>query len=66
MIDNKTYRKSLFILSTISVVLNILMFIPFGKTFTNAESLIKFLLLPIVVGCLNLVITLKKFSEYRL
>ena len=65
MIDNKTYRKSLFILSTISVVLNILMFIPFGKTFTNAESLIKFLLLPIVVGCLNLVITLKKFSEYR-
>ena len=65
MNDNKTYRKSLFILSTIAVGLNLLMFIPFGKSFGSAEVLVKFILLPIVVAALNIIITLKKFSEYR-
>ena len=65
MNDNKTYRKSLFILSTIAVGLNLLMFIPFGKSFGSAEVLVKFILLPIVVAALNIIITLKKFGEYR-
>lgn len=59
MNDNKTYRKSLFILSTIAVGLNLLMFIPFGKSFGSAEVLVKFILLPIVVAALNIIITLK-------
>ncbi len=58
-------RRLLFILATVGLWLNVIMFIPFGKTFGEVENIIKFIALPIVILALNLVISLKKFSEYR-
>ncbi len=65
MNNPKENRRLIFILSTIGLWLNAIMFIPFGKTFNMAESIIKFIVLPIVVMGLNIAITLKKFANYR-
>lgn len=61
----KSNRKVVFILALVSLGLSLLMFIPMGKTYNTAENLIKFVILPIVIFCLNLVITYYKFREYR-
>lgn len=65
MNNTNTNRRLLFILATVGVWLNVLMFIPFGKTFNQAESIVKFIVLPIVVAILNIVITVNKFADYR-
>lgn len=61
----KSNRKVLFILAVVSLGLSLVMFVPFGKTYSFAENLIKFLILPIIIFGLNVVITGYKFKEYR-
>ncbi len=65
MHENKKYRRTLFILSNVTLVLCFLMFIPFGRMLGKTEALIKFLVLPTVVFIINALITVKKFEEYR-
>ncbi len=65
MHENKKYRRLLYILSNVALALCFVLFIPFGKTVGKAESIIKFILLPIVVLIINAVITVKKFEDYR-
>ena len=65
MHENKKYRRTLYILSNVTLILCLLMFIPFGKTLEKGESLIKFFVIPLAVLIINAVITIKKFEDYR-
>lgn len=65
MHENKKYRRTLFILSNVTLVLCFLMFIPFGRMLGKAEAIIKFLILPIAVFVVNALLTIKKFEDYR-
>ena len=62
---NKKDRKVLFILAIITLGLSLVMFVPFGSSFSSLENLIKFLILPIAIAAINVVITGTKFREYR-
>lgn len=62
---SKSNRKVVFILATIAIGLSLVMFVPFGYDYGFVENLVKFLVLPIVIACLNAVITGYKFKEYR-
>ena len=65
MHENKKYRRSLYILSNITLILCFVMFIPFTRMLGKTEALIKFLILPIVIFILNGFMTIKKFEDYR-
>lgn len=65
MIDTKKQRL-IFILATISLGISSIIFIPFGSVkFTYAEALIKFIICPLIIAVLNIIITSKKFLDYR-
>ena len=65
MHENKKYRRTLYILSNVALILCFLMFIPFGRTLGKGEASIKFLVIPAIVFIINALITIKKFEEYR-
>ena len=65
MIDTKKQRL-IFILATVSLGISSIIFIPFGSTkFTHVEALIKFIFCPVIIAILNIIITSKKFLDYR-
>ncbi len=65
MIDTRKQRL-IFILTTISLGISTLVFIPFGSTsFHHAEALIKLVFLPLIVLVLNIIIATNKFRDYR-
>ena len=65
MHENKKYRSSLYILSSVALGLCFVLFIPFGSVLGKAEALIKFVVLPLVILIINALITVKKFEDYR-
>lgn len=65
MHENKKYRRTLYILSNIALVLCFLMFIPFGRSLEKGEAVIKFFVIPAGVLIINAILSLKKFEDYR-
>ena len=65
MHENKKYRSTLFILSNVALALCFIVFIPFGKSIGKLESVLKYLILPVVVLIINAILTIKKFEDYR-
>lgn len=56
----------IFILASISLAISCLVLIPFGSsTLSHTETVIKFIVCPLIVLGLNIVITTKKFEDYR-
>lgn len=65
MHENKKYRSSLYILSSVALGLCFVLFIPFGSVLGKVEALIKFFVLPLAILIINALITVKKFEDYR-